>query len=168
MSIRMLNLTMQSHGTCDDVESCFWVLLYCALHFMKLLNTNLVSTLLEIFDERSDLIRETTITSTGGWRKAGMLVSNKFFKLPFQSTPLALVITQFAEKLQDLYIARWTLSRYEDGDIKKTKYLEELRILEESVEDVQDIIDIFEAALKRDGWPELDAVPDQLPRRIKM
>ncbi|KAI0344314.1 hypothetical protein BDW22DRAFT_1355684 [Trametopsis cervina] len=176
MSIGILTDPTKVHTIMDDVESCFWVFYYSALHHFKIING---WPRVDIFDEQKQQVRDGRVVFVGGTGKRAALTSGAIFKIQFESRPMTYAIRKFAlilykyyGALADLVFAEYHLERVQDGhkeaqDARKdlTKAQEELKTISEKIEGVLDIIAIFDESLKSTEWPEDDvAIPDPFPR----
>ncbi|KAL4243817.1 hypothetical protein ABKN59_011405 [Abortiporus biennis] len=159
MSILVACQKAKVHSMLDDLESCFWVLLYVALHCFK---NNAKRSGLEMFQEMND-------EQQGGGKKSTYLrrpplghplrVIDGF---TFDCVPLHQLIEDLRLYFKDFHDA------INGSDIVAFKTLEKDRLKHPEV-----FLAMFDNALAADGWADSDAVvgdnfpPLNINRRTK-
>ncbi|KAI0344262.1 hypothetical protein BDW22DRAFT_1148355 [Trametopsis cervina] len=131
----------KAHGIIDDVESCFWVLYYTAIHYYR--RSSGYPNLL-LFDEHEEQITDGVIVRVGGVFKFSALTFDRKSMAIFESQPMTRVIRTFSNVISD----------YNPFDEAT-----------EQPKDVTGILEIFDKALASVDWPEDDgAVERQYPQ----
>ncbi|KAI0337295.1 hypothetical protein BDW22DRAFT_1364281 [Trametopsis cervina] len=149
MSVFLLKNPGKRHALVDDIESCFWLLLYMSVHHFK--HTGLPIDL-EMFDQSTQKLDEDGILQLfGGSKKNDFFFSMDINKIHFSCKPLEDVLQKFGLLLNDFYH-----SSYRDSQVDKAR-----KALEDGT-----ILEIFDNALTGPGWPEEnDVLPDQFPKK---
>ena len=162
MSIAVLRNPSKAHTILDDIESCFWLLLYMALHFFKK-TSGIVE--MEMFDEMKELqMGDGAVHPVGGKSKYSALTMGDILQVAFDSKPLTGVLHGFCRLLASLH-----LSAYMALQSGAQEQLEGHSMIQKSLEDMSEIFHIFDKALNDSDWPEgEDAVEDQYPKRTAM
>lgn len=106
------------HNILDDVESCFWVLLYIAIHyFVQTGNVKIGPTMFDDYEEIYDN-KSNEVGASGGHKKNSFLTRTTWRTVEFQSKPLTRVFKAFAKDLGDFHHYQYN-SREEDPDFDK-------------------------------------------------
>lgn len=119
MSISTLQDPTKAHDVLDDIESCFWVLLYTALHYFKVKSGGLD---LRILDECNEHVVNGKFITTGGLQKLKAL-GKDIRHLEFESRPLTSAIRAFAKVLSEYHDAKeaYEKASSSDNDAKATQ-----------------------------------------------
>ncbi|KAI0344305.1 hypothetical protein BDW22DRAFT_1427927 [Trametopsis cervina] len=162
MSIGILTDPTKAHTIMDDVESCFWVFYYTALHHFKIISG---WPRVDIFDEQKQQVKAGRVVFVGGYGKLAALTSGAILDIQFESRPMTDAIHGFSQILGEYYRALFALRDVWRRKADDAKAREELKTVSEKIESVLDIIAIFDESLKSTEWPEDDdAIPDPFPR----
>ncbi|KAH8099769.1 hypothetical protein BXZ70DRAFT_216639 [Cristinia sonorae] len=137
LSILLQDDPKKVHDVLDDIESCYWVLLYCALHHF---DSTADHRVLEMFDYRDDETGDMDMR--GGAKKMHFLI--KYSKVIFSCPPL-----------QDLTEGLRVYFRFFHGG----------RSLNDADVVGRAILALFDAALSRQDWAASDVLPDRFPRQ---
>ncbi|TCD68321.1 hypothetical protein EIP91_011180 [Steccherinum ochraceum] len=140
LSLALSQDAKKVHDVLDDLESCFWVLLYQSLHFFA--STADVAEF-NLFDYQSDRLVDSEIV--GGAGKAKFLFGRgKSFH--FTCKPLQDLIESLRRHFLASHVARCAAGE----------------TLPEHLEDpATPVLAIFDAALSRTDWPESDVLEEQ-------
>ncbi|KAH8102091.1 hypothetical protein BXZ70DRAFT_930224 [Cristinia sonorae] len=149
MSIALGRNPLKIHDILDDVESCFWVLLYQAIHHMPCPNTS--GKHLKMFNEFDLNPVGGVLLETGGKGKRSYL-SDPFELVQFECMLLTTLIGKLSSHFEHYYhyLAQQV---YGTADVNRNP----------EKEDPPKVLAIFRDALGLEGWPERDALPDQYP-----
>ncbi|KAH8102088.1 hypothetical protein BXZ70DRAFT_1016220 [Cristinia sonorae] len=149
ISILLGQNPLKIHNILDDVESCFWVLLYQAIHHMPCPNTS--GKHLKMFDECKRRHIGKVFLETG-WNGKRHYLSYPSGSVQFECMLLKTLIRKlsFHFELYHRYLADLEFGIV---DVKRNP----------EKEDPPKVLAIFRDALELDGWPERDALPDQYP-----
>ena len=152
----------KAHTILDDIESCFWLLLYMALHFFKK-TSGIVE--MDMFNEMKELqLDDGAVHPVGGTVKLSVLVTGDLLQITFDSKPLTRVIHTFSEILAPLQRLRYAATA-STASQERARYEE----AKKKVEDIAAILKIFDSSLEASDWPEgEDAVEDQYPKKTAM
>ncbi|CAL1708621.1 unnamed protein product [Somion occarium] len=154
ISIRLLSDPYKRHEVHDDLESCFWVLLYHALHYFE---HNQPKVRPIFFDEMNPVEQDDgDLQAIGGGGKIAMLtVQLHTYKWTCQ--PLDTLIHKLGSIFDEYN--RMIINPHAD----KVAFSS----LQNAIDDVDIILNLFDTALASDGWLDKDARPDMFPRRTK-
>ncbi|PSR76423.1 hypothetical protein PHLCEN_2v8458 [Hermanssonia centrifuga] len=154
-SISLLGDPHKPHEVYDDVESCYWVLLYFSLHFISHQTQHFSMTLFDQSEEKPcdqcDLMH-----TYGGSMKLQAAFRRGFGNVEFACGPLNGLIQELTERV------RLRAPRTEQA-ISNPTIIGAYKQHESESEEVQSYIQLFDTALSEDGWLVEDAVEDQLP-----
>ncbi|KAI0338490.1 hypothetical protein BDW22DRAFT_1459714, partial [Trametopsis cervina] len=154
ISINLLQDPMKRHSLLDDIESCFWILLFMSVHYFKHDSPNFK---IGMFEERAyELHKNGTHHWFGGDAKSTFLSRRHLRTLQFECQPLNTVVHKFGTLLSDFY---HTLDMAESSEMSK-KMHEEVR---DKLETDTVVLDFFDKALAARDWPNNDVLPDQFP-----
>lgn len=164
MSVNHLDKIPKAHSIHDDVESCFWVFVYIAIHYFSgQLVVAQDSDHCNLFEERTPC--EETEGYQGGLCKREFLMSGfATDQITFDSEPLTRVLRGFAEVLSQYY------ERFDanTGTAARAPPIGAVRRRIQAIKklgNVKEIIRIFDDALNSQDWPERDdATQDQWPK----
>ena len=159
MSIHILEKPHRRHTILDDIESVYWILLYCAVHWLRH-STQGFGFEIDMFDEETvRRLAGQPPLSTGGTKKSAFLTKDFFKELQFDSKPLNDLLQQFGQQFKTIYLCEPS----DEEDIRARG-----RAASERLADVTVVLEIFNAALRRTDWPEDgDRVPDQFPPKTE-
>ncbi|THG96417.1 hypothetical protein EW026_g5418 [Hermanssonia centrifuga] len=159
LSIEQLGSKNKIHEIHDDLESCFWVFLYAALHHFRHLPAPFD---MSIFEDVRDRKRSDGTTHTvGGIAKAAALVIGAVRNLSFDCRPLTEAIHHVSLIFEDLYTSR--VGSGFRGDIAMEFQAAHAKIRADT-EDPSPLIKFLDTVLDRDDWPqEDDALVDLYP-----
>ncbi|CAL1708971.1 unnamed protein product [Somion occarium] len=158
MSVMFLQDAKKGHDVHDDLESSFWVLLYTSLlHFEH--NKGRVSDL-NFFDEYEEYSEDGSGTrhAYGGLAKKGFL-AGVIPQVKWKCAPLTTLIHKFGDLL-DLY-------QFYHSKLYMDEFVARFKDIQEKLDQVDTVLNLFDAALASDEWPENDALPDQYNRKTK-
>ncbi|PSR83670.1 hypothetical protein PHLCEN_2v5677 [Hermanssonia centrifuga] len=159
LSIEQLGSENKIHEIHDDLESCFWVFLYAALHHFRHLPAPFDMSIFE--DIRNREHGDGTTRSSGGVSKAAALVIGAVRNLTFDCGPLTEAIHHISLVFEDLYTSR-VGSRF-PGDIGMEFRVAHAK-LRDDTEDPSPLIEFLDAVLAREDWPQGDdALVDLYP-----
>lgn len=135
---------MKSHDILDDMESCFWALLYVSLIHFELEKGN---PTFEIFNEYSE---EKGVSgeyyTLGGTGKTSLLFTGEISRYEWKSAPLNNLLQSLGRTLTKLNNLR---RKVRD---KQPKAPEKLKALEDRLRTVNPFIQLFDEALAMDSW----------------
>ncbi|CAL1700316.1 unnamed protein product [Somion occarium] len=156
ISMALLQEPDKSHEVRDDLESCFWVLLYVSLHYFKH-NGRDVSFSLGFFDEIKErkVAGEAQYQSFGGNLKASLLGGKELDAVHWECGPLDQLIHTLARL--------WKMAHVLDDDVVSLMGGSQRDILLSALDKVSIVLDMFDTALASEGWKDKDAIPDQYP-----
>ncbi|CAL1700736.1 unnamed protein product [Somion occarium] len=149
ISIRLLQQPTKPHEVHDDLESAFWVLLYNALHYFPHQSPPGRQLRLDLFNE----IHQEGGQSYGGEAKSSVLLFG-LHGVTWQCKPL-----------NDLIYGLHEMFRQYICSVKGTAGF---KTLHQEIEDIDNILNLFDKALSSDGWVEKDAVQDLSPKLRKL
>lgn len=167
MSIALLKNLTKAHDILDDLESCFWVLIYAVLHFFA--NDNTIDP--EVFDKQVKKVVGNCIQLTGGSLKSHLL-QDEFRTFAWECEPLH----DLLHKLRDIWKEYYTLyNNWEESMAPSRKVTASLlakradtqaKLEQRRHEMIQPDFwhEIFQEALAMENWEKADAVPDRAPR----
>lgn len=138
MSVRLASGANMAHVFMDDLEPCFWVLLWQAIHFFESDATAYHPTM---FNEYKN--DETSGEMTGGAKKWHFLLSRSK-RVTFTCRPLNDLVEKFGNFLRTYYCL------HEQPE-------KQLALFHDPSPDV---LRFFYEALASQDWPEADAIPD--------
>ncbi|KAH8099739.1 hypothetical protein BXZ70DRAFT_214941 [Cristinia sonorae] len=151
LSVALVSNPKKVHDILDDMESCYWVLLYQALHHFQ--SSAKTRKTLKMFDEvEEDITSGGGYASTGGEKKCAHLALF-YHKLRFSSCRLDEVIRGISEHF----------SRYYKTGSPKSREFKHLR-LQLLKKPGHTMLTIINLTLKKGGWSKNDALPDIFPR----
>ncbi|CAL1700338.1 unnamed protein product [Somion occarium] len=156
ISMALLQKPDKSHEVRDDLESCFWVLLYVSLHYFKH-NGRDVGFTLGFFDEIQErkVAGEAQYQSFGGDSKASLLKGERLNEVQWECRPLNDLIHTLAEL--------WRTAHVLDDKLVRIIGKPQRDILLSALDKVSIVLDMFETVLASEGWKDKDAIPDQYP-----
>lgn len=162
MSVALLRDPQKSHEISDDIESCLWVFYKMALHFFE--HTFLLHRRIDmatVFDEMKEgQTTDGAVYAYGGNAKYTHLMGRQFTEVTFDSAPLTRILHTFGSVFRKLYVIESMVNEDDlPGDVDVQRLLYDAQ--KQKIEDVIDIIKIFDDELGKSDWPEDDAVPDQ-------
>lgn len=140
LSVRLAERPDRVHRVQDDVESCFWVLLYAAL---RLFECNSDSVHFEMFDE---CVMFPGRGLTGGGSKKLFVIEHDD-ALVFTCQPLRDLLDRIRYRLGSYYLERKIQGQDPEDEIF-TSF-------------IPDILGFFDSALSRTDWPEADLKEEQ-------
>ncbi|KAI0341483.1 hypothetical protein BDW22DRAFT_1430135 [Trametopsis cervina] len=142
------------HSVLDDVESCFWVLLYMSVHHFA---HNLCDIHLDVFDGCTLKRGWNGVEHwVGGRAKGNFLAKGEFMVLRFECERLNDVVRGFGLHLEFFHV----LHRLHGGLPSCTpKYEQAKKALIEGTK----VFAVFDKALGAHGWPDADVLPEQFP-----
>ncbi|KAK7692048.1 hypothetical protein QCA50_005453 [Cerrena zonata] len=147
-SVSLLTGEGQEHEIQDDVESCFWVLLYIAFHYFKHDGPTFD---LDFFYEYRSFNDEGP--PTGGCRKLVLLTAYCLDKVKWNCIPLDSLLHTLSDHFHDYMAAMY----------KRPKRASQLyHDMHKQLGQVEVILRMFGEALALDGWSEHDAADDQM------
>ncbi|CAL1708974.1 unnamed protein product [Somion occarium] len=149
-SILLLRHPKKAHDIHDDLESSFWVLLYISLHYFKH-NQSMIFDF-SLFDEYKHV--GDNCHSLGGLSKRGFL-SEGLKEVQWKCAPLNKLIHGLGDFFQK-YLYHHSRQDDDEG-------IASFKDIQEKMVQVDAILAFFDSALKSNGWPEKDALPDQYP-----
>ncbi|KAI0338501.1 hypothetical protein BDW22DRAFT_1432523 [Trametopsis cervina] len=159
ISARLLMNPAERHSLLDDIESCFWILLFMSIHYFK---HNDPGFKVGMFEEREfRLHRNGTHYWFGGDAKHSFLTSQELQALEFECRPLGMVIQEFGILLSDLYHALGVSTRSE-------VFMENYREVQAKLKEGSEVLGIFDKALAAKDWPNNDVSPDQFPPQAEV
>lgn len=135
----------KSHDILDDLESCYWVLLFSALRRFRSNALPKDFKMLDQYDDSNDLSEDMT----GGPQKMGFLFWPR--RLRFESGPLDDLLGRLRQT------SRLYCSFGADGGSRCPA----------PQDACTHILQLFDEALSRSDWPSSDAVPDRYPGYLK-
>ncbi|CAL1708580.1 unnamed protein product [Somion occarium] len=154
ISIRLLSDPYKLHEVHDDLEPCFWVLLYHALHYFE---HNQPKVRPIFFDEMNPVEQDDgDVQAIGGKGKIAML-SMELATYKWTCKPLDILIHKLGSVFE-IY-NKMAKNPYADKDA--------LSSLHQDIDNVDIVLNLFDAALASDGWLDKDARPDIFPRKTK-
>ncbi|PSR76425.1 hypothetical protein PHLCEN_2v8460 [Hermanssonia centrifuga] len=158
LSIGQLESEDKIHEIHDDLESCFWVLLYAALHHFRHQPVPFDMSIFEEIWDRKD--RDGTIHFFGGGRKRAALALRCVTKLEFDCGPLDQAIHHISSTFAEFH--RSAVASGVSGDIGIRGRAAHAMVRAE-LEDPS-LIKFLDAVLHREDWPlEDDALFDPYP-----
>ncbi len=158
LSIGQLESEDKIHEIHDDLESCFWVLLYAALHHFRHQPVPFDMSIFEEIWDRKD--RDGTIHFFGGGRKRAALALRYVTKLEFDCGPLNQAIHHISSTFAEFH--RSAVASGVSGDIGIRGRAAHAMVRAE-LEDPS-LIKFLDAVLNREDWPlEDDALFDSYP-----
>ncbi|KAH8099761.1 hypothetical protein BXZ70DRAFT_1008742 [Cristinia sonorae] len=134
LSIGLASNPKKPQDVLDDIESCFWVLLYSAVHHFE---STADRTILTMFDYRDQYMAEEM---TGGGQKLGYLCG--CLDLEFTCPPLQDLISQLRHHFRAY--------NFNEGPLVE-------------IVEIATILRYFDDALARTDWPEADVLRDRFP-----
>ncbi|CAL1710003.1 unnamed protein product [Somion occarium] len=150
ISVGLLQEPSKPHDVHDDLESCFWVLLYVSLHYFKN-NGREVDFKLDFFNEMVERkIGGDQYRAFGGTMKVGLLVVEQLEPVRWECRPLDDLIHALSDTWRSVYI----VPRGEREEMFRG-----------AQDNISLILKMFDTALASEEWPEKDAVPNQYPRK---
>lgn len=126
----------------DDLESCFWVLLYVSLIHFEL---EAGDPDLDIFNEYSERMVAGKFHSFGGQGKYIVISNNELLKYKWKSEPLDRLIRTLASMLGDLITLRSRASVSPQAQ-------EQLKAFEDQLRTADPFLRMFNEALALDNW----------------
>ncbi|KAK7687988.1 hypothetical protein QCA50_008358 [Cerrena zonata] len=160
MSIKLLQHPGLDHEIQDDIESCFWVLLYIAFHHYKQKNEK-VNFTLNFFSENESRFNEDDgrYHHIGGVGKTSLLINGNLQRtIRWVSNPLTTVIHKFADTLRDYNMKRPVHTSNLKVQLEDTAYAK----IHKFFGNTNNILKFLKEALDRADWPILDRLDDQL------
>ena len=142
----MLSGEGNEHEVQDDLESCYWVLLYIAFHYFE---HNSPDFDLSFFSEY--IAPKDKKPASGGRLKRDFFSTYLLRPVVWSCAPLNWLIHNLT-----LFYHRYTRAA---GAIPPRE-TEEFKMLHEKAGDLNEALELFDYALAREGWPENDAVDD--------
>ena len=166
MSIALLQDTSKAHDLLDDLEACFWVVLYVAFHFFA--NDNYPKRNLFDYKNVEEVVDndETHFKITGGTSKHSFIVGSVFTRYTWDCKPFGRLIRALAGQWREYYVARgdWVAARGPEADESQREIaLSRLKALRKKLIEPAFWIKKFDKALKEPEWIPHDAVPDRFP-----
>lgn len=156
MSIHILETPNRRHTVLDDIESVYWLLLYCALHWLPHDDPNFD---MQLFDEQIKQHRPNLPPLiVGGDKKGNFLIKSRYRRLQFESRPLQELLQELGHAFRAIY---WSETAEED-DIRSAAQAASAKL-----QDVTVVLEMFNRALARKDWPEHDRVDDQFRPRTE-
>lgn len=159
LSVHILEKPEWRRTILDDIESIYWLLLYCALHWLP---HNRPHFNMSLFDESTVEHRSgpgmLPSIVVGGSKKERSLTHCHFKSLTFDSGPLNDLLKQFAALLRRSYSAEWV-------DFEAVRV--DASVAMEKLGDVDFMVKMFDDALGREDWPKDDRVQDQFPPKTE-
>ncbi|CAL1710004.1 unnamed protein product [Somion occarium] len=154
ISMALLQEPNKPHEVRDDLESCFWVLLYVSLHYFKH-NGREVDFKLDFFDEiKERRMDKAPYQSVGGNLKIALLIADELDEVRWECHPL--------DELVHTLARLWRLAFALDGKLARILgKLAEKDILSSALEKVSLVLDMFDTALASEGWNDKDVIADQ-------
>ncbi|KAH8099799.1 hypothetical protein BXZ70DRAFT_217858 [Cristinia sonorae] len=159
LSVGLAKNPAKEHNILDDLESCYWVLLYQGIHYLKSTARLLALT---IFDENehAEVPALNRMDFVGGYKKKDHLSvgSTDSDYICFDSIPFQELRANIAVAFRDFYAAaaHQTRDEYKRFLDLKARYLKTLG---------KTMLQYVDDALKSEDWPkEPDAIPDQFPQ----
>ncbi|KAH8099748.1 hypothetical protein BXZ70DRAFT_940949 [Cristinia sonorae] len=150
LSIALGSDARKTHDILDDLESCYWVLFYQALHHFK--SNEGTRESLEMFDEYKERVLPGGMyVSMGGGLKF-VYLTRPYRPVQFDSHGLDVVMQRLSKQLRQYYIAEAFSSEF-----KRLRG----RLLQRPG---HAMLTTINAALKEGRWPKNDRLPDRFPR----
>ncbi|CAL1712413.1 unnamed protein product [Somion occarium] len=153
ISVPLLRRPKKGHEVHDDLESSFWVLLYISLHYFK--HTKLFDV--DFFNEYNEYSRKDSSTrhAYGGLAKKDFL-SGTLRDVKWTCAPLTKLLHKFGD-LFDQY-------QFYYGRRDREEHAASFTDIQNQLDQVDSVLDLFDTALASDEWPENDVLPDQYSR----
>ncbi|KAI0693649.1 hypothetical protein BC835DRAFT_1352879 [Cytidiella melzeri] len=169
MSIPVLQNAKKVHTIHDDVESAFWVFYYTALHYFSR-DTTSAAPNMGIFDECDEVKESHRVVYKGGSKKLTTMISREIQGIIFESKPLTRAIHGFAAVISDYHVyCSALLPMNLNPSPDTTSFVYPFMKAVKTMENVDDILKIFDDAIASTDWPEVDdAVKDQYPKKTKI
>ncbi|KAI0337289.1 hypothetical protein BDW22DRAFT_1383880 [Trametopsis cervina] len=159
MSVLLLKEPRKRHSLLDDIESCYWLLLYMSLHHFE--NTA-AATIIPMFDDCVEGEDEHGIIQyIGGIAKKDFITSLDFEKIHFTCKPLEKVLQAFGFILCGFHSNQPMAEKCVQPYLKN--YEDARRQLEDGT-----ILQIFDDALDGSGWPKNDVLCDRFPKKTEV
>ncbi|KAH8099765.1 hypothetical protein BXZ70DRAFT_941006 [Cristinia sonorae] len=147
LSIALGSDARKTHDILDDLESCYWVLFYQALHHFK--SNEGTRESLEMFDEYKERVLPGGIyVCMGGTLKLVHLV-RPYKPVQFDSHGLDVVMQGLSKQLQRYYAPSPNFERLRRRLLQRPGHA---------------MLTTINAALKGGPWPKNDRLPDRFPR----
>ncbi|THG93868.1 hypothetical protein EW026_g7482, partial [Hermanssonia centrifuga] len=163
LSIEHLESENKIHEIHDDLESCFWVFLYAALHHFR---HQPVPFDMSIFEEVWDSTDSGDGTKHffGGGCKDGTLTLGEVQRVKFDSGPLNEAIHHMSSRLEEFHGSRIGTSLPDPLGMKIRAAHATVRA---KMEDPSPLIKFLDTVLDREDWPlEDDALYDPYPPKV--
>ncbi|TCD65424.1 hypothetical protein EIP91_002680 [Steccherinum ochraceum] len=141
MSIMLAEKPDKCYEVIDDLESCFWVLLYWSIHHFK---SNATMETVLMFDDLDDPKADNM---HGGAKKRRFLQDNE------------ISLTFDCSELQELVLNLWKLVRTWVIMYRLEPALQPAWLQDPAARMLQ----VFDDALAEEGWPDSDVLCDQFP-----
>ncbi|TCD65442.1 hypothetical protein EIP91_002698 [Steccherinum ochraceum] len=138
VSISLAQNPEKGYELADDLESCYWVFLYTAIHFF---DSDADPLALKVFD---DCEKPAKALPAGGAKKLMFLTSKS---ITFTTTHLDVLL----DHLRTHLIA-----------IRSAQFLQSAGLMPPY--DPRNLLKLFDDALTKSGWPRADATTDRFPR----
>lgn len=139
----------KEHEIQDDLESCYWALLYICFHHYK---HNCPRFSLKFFDEYEG--PEDNKPPSGGKLKYFFITQSEVEEIEWDCQPLNDLIHKLTAILAKYYLASAVLPRRKTED-----FLSQHAALGQGTE----FLNCFKSALASEEWPENDTLEDQMP-----
>ncbi|KAA1467223.1 hypothetical protein DENSPDRAFT_832218 [Dentipellis sp. KUC8613] len=154
MSVNLISLDYgkTAHGLRDDTESALWVLLYCVTRFLPAVMAKLrkpkiaLHTIFDTCDVKPDG------RTHGGSRKLSYIVTGYFIRQTILEDTLPPPLFDLLQKMRHLYYVVYADFSY--GAMEYARACQKRTL--ESLESVDAIVNMFNEALDKEGWPEDD------------
>ncbi|KAK7692061.1 hypothetical protein QCA50_005466 [Cerrena zonata] len=155
LSIGMLMENGKIHEIHDDLESCYWVLLYISFHYFEHTHPTFNINFFDEYEAPRD-----GAPASGGNKKNTFLTSNRLASnnINWTCKPLNVLLHELTALFQMYHIhANVPPARESDGFLKQHELIGKVDV----------VLELFDRALASNEWPEKDALEDQMPAKPK-
>ena len=143
ISIALLRRPTKEHDLLDDIESCFWVLLYVSFIHFELIEGK---PNLNIFSEYCNReVANGTYHALGGQGKQALVSTDEMFSYKWKSLRLTWLLTTFATILGRISNLKFEAAMDQAAEAT-------LKGAEEAMRTVHPILNHFNTALAADDW----------------
>ncbi|THH26779.1 hypothetical protein EUX98_g7406 [Antrodiella citrinella] len=157
------------HDISDDLESCYWVLLYIAIHHCA---SDAELKHLDMFNQCNVKMNGDTVLTTGGNDKMLYVQSlNSLESITFECGPLEYVLIALGDSISEYYASmklptKKAAASLLSGTKTKTAPLPAKDVVPSRPYPVDKALEVINAALKAsdEAWPEADILEDRFPR----
>ncbi|THH26969.1 hypothetical protein EUX98_g7223 [Antrodiella citrinella] len=150
------------HDVSDDLESCYWVLLYTAIHYYA---SDAKIAVLDMFNQFTLELDGDTVETTGGDAKMLYVENRKNARVTFQSGPLHRTLKRLGHCIHRYY--NMVLAFNEAHSETEEEEEEDEPMVRAAFPRFPstEALEILDDALKTGKWPAADILEDKFPRR---